>query len=186
MKKNIRKNLLLKRDHINPVKKKEKEAAIRKRLYALGDFKRANSILFYASFRSEVDTIACIKHALKLKKKVALPRVEKKVLGLYYVKDLKDLSQGFMGIPEPDASRCKKIGLKDINLVIVPGAGFDVKGNRLGYGAGYYDRLLYKSKKSIVIIALAFEEQIRGEIPAEPHDIKIDMIITDKRLIKCT
>ncbi|MCK5506006.1 MAG: 5-formyltetrahydrofolate cyclo-ligase, partial [Thermodesulfovibrionia bacterium] len=63
--------------------------------------------------------------------------------------------------------------------------GFDIKGNRLGYGEGYYDKLLSRSKINTSMIALAFEEQIAEKIPAEPHDIKVDMIITDKRLIKC-
>jgi 5-formyltetrahydrofolate cyclo-ligase len=97
-----------------------------------------------------------------------------------------------MGIPEPDIRENRRATIKDIDLVVIPGTGFDIKGNRLGYGGGYYDRLLsYESKQlaeveHITTIALAFEEQIGDEIPAEPHDIQVDMIITDKQLIRCT
>jgi 5-formyltetrahydrofolate cyclo-ligase len=90
-----------------------------------------------------------------------------------------------MGIREPKINKIYEKDIDDIDIVIVPGAGFDNKGNRLGYGAGYYDKLLSKSKKKISAIALAFEEQIAEKIPAEPHDIKVDIIITDNRLIKC-
>nr|MBC8412083.1 5-formyltetrahydrofolate cyclo-ligase [bacterium] len=81
--------------------------------------------------------------------------------------------------------------LQDVDLVIIPGTGFDTDGNRLGYGGGYYDRLLSIESKRLAqvehipTVALAFEEQIGEEIPAEPHDIKVDIIITDERTIYC-
>jgi len=188
LKKTLREGLLKKRDGITPEKKKEKEAAIRQRLYASADFKRAKGILFYASFRSEADTAVCIAHALKLKKEVILPRVEskKRMLRLFAINNISEIESGYMGIPEPVAKKSGERDLNDIDVVIVPGAGFDEKGNRLGYGAGYYDKLLSGHEKHITTIALAFEEQIvRGEIPAEPHDVKMDKIITEKRTIDC-
>ena len=90
-----------------------------------------------------------------------------------------------MDIPEPAITRGRKVNLKDIDVVMVPGAGFDVRGNRLGYGFGYYDKLLSKSKRHITTIALAFEEQIVPEVPNEKHDIKVDKIVTDRRVINC-
>lgn len=187
MKKNLRNILLKKREGIKPEEKKVKEAAIRKRLFALVDFKAAENILFYASFRSEVDTMASLKRTFKQRKKVALPLVDEKrrKLFLYRIKDVSELVSGYMGIPEPGITRGRKVNLKDIDVVIVPGAGFDVRGNRLGYGFGYYDKLLSKSKRHIITIALAFEEQIVPEAPNEKHDIKIDRIVTDKRIINC-
>lgn len=187
MKKNLRKRLLKKRDDIQPGEKKRKEAAIRKRLYASADFKRAKSILFYASFRSEADTTACILHAMKLNKNVLLPRVKRKKreLRIFRINDISGLESGYMGIHEPKINKIHEKDIDDVDIVIVPGAGFDIKGNRLGYGEGYYDKLLSRSKKNTGTIALAFEEQIAEKIPAEPHDIKVDIIITDKRLIKC-
>jgi 5-formyltetrahydrofolate cyclo-ligase len=187
LKKNLRENILRKRDRIEPKDKRKKEASIRKRLYASTDFRKAKSILFYASFRSEAATIQCIAHALKLKKMIMLPLVDrkKKTLRIFQIKNVSDLKSGFMGIPEPEAQKINERRLNDLDIAIIPGAGFDLKGNRLGYGAGYYDKLLSKSKKNIIKIALAFEEQIVPEIPSEKHDIKMDMIITEKRTIDC-
>ena len=187
MKRGVREALLKKRSSVTPEEKKKKESAIRKRLFASVDFKKAKSILFYASFRSEVDTIKCIRHALKLKKMIALPCVdrEKKELRLYKIKDISKLESGYMGIMEPRAAKSREKGLKNIDVAIVPGAGFDKNGNRIGYGFGYYDKLLSKSEKPVTTIALAFEEQIVSKVPNESHDVKIDKIITEKRVIDC-
>jgi 5-formyltetrahydrofolate cyclo-ligase len=130
---------------------------------------------------------------LRSGKRLILPVVDTRhnVLKLYDVKDTSELAPGYMGIPEPNIRENRRVTIKDIDLVVIPGTGFDAKGNRLGYGGGYYDRLLsYESKQlaeieHIPTIALAFEEQIGEDIPAEPHDITVDMIITDERLIDC-
>jgi len=187
LKKVLRKKLLRKRDHIVPEEKKKKEAAIRKRFYSSADFKNAKSILLYASFRSEVDTLPCIKHALELNKEVILPRVKKRTgrLRLFQIHGLDDLEPGYMGIPEPVIIKNREKRLRDIDMVIVPGAGFDIDGNRLGYGAGYYDKLLSGSGKRIVATAFAFEEQIAQRVPGEKHDVRMDKIITEKRTINC-
>ncbi len=196
MKQNIRETLLRKRDGIKPSDREAKEKAIREKLFALNEFKKAKSILFYASFRSEVDTIQPIRYALDLGKKVALPLVDRKnrLLKIYEIRSVSELKPGYMAIPEPSFTENREIALKNIDMAIVPGAGFDVNGNRLGYGAGYYDKLLsgiskeepYPRPPTTVpfIIALAFEEQITEKIPSEPHDVKVDMIVTDKRLIR--
>lgn len=194
MKRKLRKHFLKKRDAIHPEQKRLKEAAIEKRLFALKEFKKAKSILLYVSFRSEVNTINCLEDVITLGKRLILPKVDSRhrVLRLFEVKNISELSPGYMGIPEPEIRENREVNLSSIDLVIIPGTGFDTKGNRLGYGGGYYDRLLsYESKqlakikKHIMTIALAFEEQIGEKIPAEPHDIKVDMIVTDKRVIYC-
>ncbi len=188
MKNDIREIVLKKRNNINLTEKKLKETVIRKKLFSLPNIKKTKNILFYVSFRSEVDTLQCIKHAFKLKKHVILPRVEvkKRELRLYEIKELSELHSGYMGIQEPAVKKSREKLLKDIDLAIIPGAGFDSKGNRLGYGFGYYDKLLSKSGGHITTIALAFEEQIVLKLPKEIHDVKIDKIITEKRVIDCT
>lgn len=187
MKQDLRKALLDRRDSIPPDLKTRKEAAITESLSCLDLFKKADSILTYASFRSEVDTMQCMKNVLASGKRLILPVVDSKnkILRLYETKDLSELQPGYMGIPEPGITEGREINLKDIDLVIIPGTGFDPQGNRLGYGGGYYDMLLSNAEKHISTIALAFEEQITEQIPAEPHDIKMDIIITDKRVIMC-
>jgi len=195
MKKRLREYFIKKRDTIPPEIKRVKEAAIEKKLFSLREFKEAKSILFYVSFRSEVNTRNCLEDVITMKKRLILPRVDARhrILRLFEVKDLSELSPGYMGILEPPARPNREVSLKDIDLVVIPGVGFDLKGYRLGYGGGYYDRLLgYESRqlarldKHITTIALAFEEQIGEKIPAEPHDIKVDKIITEKRIIRCT
>ena len=80
-----------------------------------------------------------------------------------------DLEPGSYGILEPNSEKIRKISTEKIDLIIVPGIGFDSKGNRIGHGKGYYDNLLKNSKKAIHI-GLAFEKQIVIKIPVEYHD----------------
>lgn len=195
MKKSLRPLLLKKRDAITSRKKKLKEAAIEKRLFALDLFRESKCILFYVSFRSEVNTRKCLKDVIKSGKRLVLPAVDTvhRAIKLYETRDLSELAPGYMDIPEPENRDDRKVPLREIDLVIIPGVGFDFRGTRLGYGGGYYDRLLsYESKRlakvknHIPTIALAFEKQIGEKIPAEPHDIRVDMIVTEKRVILCS
>ena len=185
MKKIIRKEILRKRNEIPVNVRFRKDALIKKTLFALSEFASAKTVLFYASFRSEADTAGMIEESLQAGKKVVLPRVdkEKHFLRLYEIKDPGELSPGYMGIPEPSVPDDRLITIDETDVVIIPGVAFDYSGNRLGYGAGYYDKLLSKRMKKIQIIALAYEEQIVDSIPSEAHDVKVDMIVTDKRVI---
>jgi 5-formyltetrahydrofolate cyclo-ligase len=186
MKKTIKREVLKRRDEIPTDVKKIKDAFIKERLFSLPEFIAAKTIFFYASFRSEVQTLSMIEESLKLGKKVVLPKVDKgrHRLMLYEIKDISELSPGYMGIPEPSLFDERLVTLDDIELIIIPGAAFDYSGNRLGYGGGYYDILLSERKKEIPIIALAYEEQLVDSIPSEKHDVKVDMIVTDKGVIK--
>jgi 5-formyltetrahydrofolate cyclo-ligase len=121
-----------------------------------------------------------IRRALAEGKRVVLPRVKGKELELLEIEDYdQDVAPGIWGIPEPERGRSME--LKDIGLIVMPGAVFDVRGNRIGYGGGFYDKLLplYTGRT----IALAFELQIIPEVPAAAHDIPVHMIITEKRII---
>jgi 5-formyltetrahydrofolate cyclo-ligase len=194
MKRRLRKNFISRRDAIPPHIRRTKEAAIENRLFSLGRFNESSNILCYVSFRSEVSTYNILEDIITAGKKLILPRVDTRHrrLRLFHVKALDELSEGYMGIPEPPVRKASEVSLADVELIIIPGTGFDINGARLGYGGGYYDRLLsYESKQlagidhHITTVALAFEEQIGSNIPAEPHDIKVDIIITDKRKIRC-
>jgi len=182
----IRKEILKKRDEISPDVKTKKDLLIKQRLLSLPEFIAAKTVFFYASFRSEVETLSMIKESLEMGKDVVLPKVdrERHRLRLYKIKDISELSPCYMKIPEPSLGDERLVNLDNIELVIAPGAAFDYSGNRLGYGGGYYDILLSESKRRIPIIALAYEEQLVDTIPSETHDIKVDMIVTDKRVIK--
>jgi len=94
-----------------------------------------------------------------------------------------DIETGFKGIPEPTTGICVRV--EDVDIVIVPGVAFSLDGARIGYGGGYYDRLLPRVKGAVPIVALAYEEQIFDSLPAEGHDISMDWIITPERIISC-
>lgn len=182
----IRKELLRRRDAIPPEVRKIKNRLILERLLSLEEFRNAGAIFFFASFRTEFDTAELMEASLAAGKRAVLPKVdrEKHELVLYEIRDFSELSPGYMGIPEP-ASPETPVGINDVDLVIIPGAGFDPLGNRIGYGGGYYDRLLSGLQRPIPVIAPAYEEQIIDSIPSEPHDRKVQMIVTDRQLIRC-
>jgi 5-formyltetrahydrofolate cyclo-ligase len=182
----IRRQLLSRRDHIPPEVRKAKNRIIRESLLSLAAFRNAGIIFLYASFRTEVDTAELIKASLSGGKRVVLPKVDRErgELLLVEISDFSDLVPGYLGIPEPRVPG-KQMDINDIALVILPGAGYDAAGNRIGYGGGYYDRLLSRLQMPVPLIAPAYEEQIIDAIPSEPHDIRVQMIVTDRRLIKC-
>ncbi|MCK9418141.1 MAG: 5-formyltetrahydrofolate cyclo-ligase [Nitrospirae bacterium] len=180
MKKEIRKKVLAARDSLSPEKRTAKSREIEERLFSLSEFKSARIVLFFASFRSEVDTGPMIRRALTFGKRVVLPKVEGTELALYEIADWDhDVSPGAWGIPEPHENR--PVRLDELDLILVPGAAFDGRGNRLGYGAGFYDKLLSSFTKTTV--ALAFEAQIVPQVPAEEHDMPVKKIVTEKRVI---
>lgn len=182
----IRKELLSKRDNIPPEVRRSKNRMIRERLLSLDEFRDAGIIFFFASFRTEVDTSEMIKSSLLSGKRVILPKVDKDrhELLLYEIRDFGELAPGYMGIPEPPFQE-RRMSINDADIVIIPGAGFDASGNRIGYGGGYYDRLLSGLQKQSPVIAPAYEEQVVDSITSEPHDIRVQMIVTDRRLIRC-
>jgi 5-formyltetrahydrofolate cyclo-ligase len=187
VKKDIRKRILHIRDNLSREERSEKGNTIMGRLLMLPEFEKSRVVFFYASFRSEVETIPSINSSLKQGKRVILPVVLKKEkrLALYDITALDELTPGYLGIPEPFHSEREETALKAIDLIIIPGAAYDRKGSRIGYGGGYYDRLLAQMERDIPIIAPAFKEQVVDEIPAEPHDKKVTMIITDEEVIHC-
>ncbi|MEW6096269.1 MAG: 5-formyltetrahydrofolate cyclo-ligase [bacterium] len=186
MKTDLRKAISEKRNLLTTQEITSKSLKIKERLFNLEEFKKASIISFYISFRSEVQTHEMIKEALRLDKRVAVPIVEsEKVLSLSEIKDFdNELKIGKFGILEPKLECRRKINLEEVELVIVPGVVFDERGNRIGYGGGYYDNLLNKMK-GIPFIGLAYELQIVNHIPVEDGDIPVHKIITEKRIIIC-
>lgn len=184
----LREALLRKRDAIPPEVRRLKNRLVQERLITLDEINNAGVLFFFASFRTEVDTIGMIKKSLAEGKRIVLPKVDKgrHILLLYEIKSMDELSPGCMGIPEPSVNTEGRLfGINDVDAAIIPGAGFDISGNRIGYGAGYYDILLSGLTKDIPLVSLAYEEQVVDSIPSEPHDIRIHMIVTDRRIIRC-
>lgn len=119
-------------------------------------------------------------------KKVLLPKVDvtKSRLVLCEINDIGELSPGYMGILEPNLGPERSRTVDDADIVILPGVVFDFSGNRLGYGRGYYDKLLSGRKKIAPILALAYAEQLVERIPVEEHDVRVNIIVTDIGVIR--
>ncbi len=187
-KKLLRQAILTKRDILSLKEKSEKSCAIKRNLFSMQEFKRAKTIALYVSFRSEVETEATIKESLKLGKRVVVPvsRVREKELQMAYIENFDDdLEMGAYEIPEPKTNRLKPVDLDDLDIIILPGSVFDMSGYRLGYGGGYYDRFLQVVGSRVKTIGLAYEIQVVDKVPKESHDIPVDWIVTEKRIIHC-
>lgn len=184
MKDRIREQVLDARSRLSPEQRRAGSSEIESRLFGLPEFRSAAAVMFFASFRSEVDTHPMIRRALAEGKRVVLPKVKGKGLELFAISSIdRDVKSGAWGIPEPYGPGARPVEAKDIGLIVVPGAAFDRQGNRIGYGAGFYDRLL--ASYAGMTVAVAFELQVLENIPADPHDVPVKKIVTEKRVIVC-
>ena len=153
----------------------------------LNEYKKADTILCYVSCRSEVSTIALIEHSLKAGKIVGVPKVEGEDMRFYRIMSLSDLEPGYFGVLEPKPNKTLLEDNTGNTLVIVPGLAFDSDLNRIGYGKGFYDRYFLKSEAAglrMVKCGIAFDMQICDWIEADPYDKHLDMIVTEKRIIR--
>ncbi len=175
MRKKLRQTLL----GMGRAKRRAKSSRVVNRLLKLPEYQKAEKILGYASFGTEVDTLPLLRRAVREKKEVFLPRLSGKSIRIFRVRDLRrDLKTGAFGILEPVRSS-RQGKPSELDMILVPGLGFDRKGNRLGRGLGYFDRFLKKAKRARKA-ALAFGEQIVKKIPCEAHDVRVDLIVTDR------
>lgn len=181
----LRRTMLLERDRLSPDLRRQMSRQITASLCTMTFWSAASSILLYASVRGEVDTHGLITDSLKRPASVILPRVDKNAakLLLYRILSWNDLAPGPFGIPEPRDGQCTLISPDTIDCAVIPGIVFDMTGARIGYGKGYYDRLL--AELNAPTAGLCFEHQLVGHIPCESHDRRVHMIITEKRIIYC-
>lgn len=159
--------------------------AIAARILALPALAAAHTVLLTLPFRSEWDTRILVAGALAAGKSVALPRVDRalRMLALHSIRDPRsDVEPGYRGIPEPRAG-CPVVAPGAIEWVLVPGVAFDATGGRLGYGGGFYDRLLPLLSAGVPRVAGALELQVVDRVPAAPHDCRVDTIVTELRTI---
>ncbi len=173
-----------KRKNLSARERQKKSRAAAERFFRCPHYKNASAILAYYPFRSEIDTTMVIQKALSDHKKIMLPKVHQNKLQLFYTLDLKtQLQKGTYGIMEPVQKKCVPAKIEDIDLVLVPGVAFDRNLNRLGYGGGFYDRLLARLSPEVKKIVLCFHIQLVPQVPTLDHDIKVDMIITESEEI---
>jgi len=180
----LRRLVLSKRGELTPEQRREKSAAIQERLFYLPEFQQAAVVLFFIGFGSEVDTLPMLEAALGQGKLVVAPKVLKGNSNLVLRQVAQPASQlqpGTMGILEPD-NTCPEIALEEIPLIIVPAVAWEESGYRLGYGGGFYDRLLARSKA--LKVGLGFDCQVVEAVPRAAHDLPVDRLITESRVLE--
>lgn len=205
-KKDVRKNVLAVRDAIPAADKAQYDASIREIVTGMEEYREAEAILAYVSYKSEVDTMALIQQALAGGKYVFAPKVSGNEMKFWQISSLEDLREGYRGILEPEQSISftdwisRHIGSKV--MMWMPGAAFDKERHRIGYGGGFYDRyltrLLQQSEQTaskaqtqkqfgrfiLTTAALAYSCQVLEQIPYEEHDVKPDILITEQGIVK--
>lgn len=177
----LRKQILAARDALPPDLRGELSARITFRLLALDTWRDARCVLAYMSFGSEFETAALLADALAGGKTLCLPRVVRgtRELALHRVANLNDeLQDGTWGIREPRAE-CARVDDANIDFVLLPGVAFTPRCERLGYGGGYYDRLIPRFTQRPPLIAAAFALQLRDEIPLVATDQRVDAVVTE-------
>ena len=181
MKNQLKEAMLEKRDILSREEIIPKSQKIAKNLFALSEFKKSKTAVFFVSFGSEVHTHEMIAKALKAKT-VAVPKVINNEIVPSIIHDLENLVEGKFRILEPMDSI--KVSSKSIDVVIVPGLAFDLNGHRVGYGFGYYDRFLRTVPKAAKI-GLCFDFQLVEKIENHELDVPVDFIVTEGRVIEC-
>ena len=150
----------------------------------LPEYAEAQTVMFYVDVRAEVRTRFDLPVALQQGKKVVVPWCnDKGELELFHLESMDELEIGMYDILEP-AVHLRDIAIKrtevsELDLIMVPGVGFDARGGRTGMGKGYYDKCLEHARSDAAIVAVCFECQIFEEIPVQSHDIYMDKVITE-------
>ena len=156
---------------------------------ALPAYTAANTVMWYVDAGSEVRTRHTLPDALTHGKRVVVPWcvVETNQLELFLLEDMSELVAGAYKILEPKPELRglpqKKVQPDELDLVMVPGTAFDLRGGRMGQGKGYYDRLLANARADAPLVALGFDCQVFEEIPVAGHDVFMDAVVTEKRTI---
>jgi 5-formyltetrahydrofolate cyclo-ligase len=179
-KRSIREEMLQRRRHLAAATCLGSSLAAQRRLLSTPEFAAALTVALYCPTRNEVFTEELFATARRHGKRVAYPRVRGGQLEFVQVADLQTLTPGAFGILEPVGDSLLRLG--ELDLVVVPGVAFDRRGHRLGYGKGFYDRLLHGAPPA-VLAGLCFDFQLVDVLPHEEHDVCMDLLVTDERTL---
>lgn len=182
-----RKDSMRKQAHANRNAQQNKDELSRRIVGAfmsLPEYAVAETVMFYIDVRSEVRTRHDLESALTSGKTIVVPWCNSEgELELFRLNSMDELEIGMYSILEPRAELRglpeKQVNVESLDLIMVPGVGFDRRGARMGHGKGYYDKLLQHARKDTPLIALAFECQLFDEIPVADHDVFMDKLITE-------
>lgn len=149
-------------------------------LIASSAYRQSDVIMVFLSLPREVDTTPLVLHAWRDGKRVLAPKVnweQRRMLPIEIVSLTDNISEGEMGLREP--AEGTPFSVEQIDLVVVPGLGFDREGNRIGRGRGFYDRFLASEGWKGTSCGLALEDQVVEHVPMSEHDAPVDMLVTD-------
>jgi 5-formyltetrahydrofolate cyclo-ligase len=169
---------------LSPAERARQSVELCSRLRAQPIWTEARSVLFFVPTREEPDIWPLVSEALANGRSIVLPRyspAEEHYVACRIREVPRDLQAGQFGIPEPTAA-CSVFDLKQLDLALIPGIGFTLDGGRLGRGKGYYDRLLAGIPG--LKCGVAFDCQVIAEMPAEPHDVGLNCIVTPTRWLE--
>lgn len=185
-KRRIRKAMVERILALSPADRGLQEAALAARFANLPGLAAAETVLLYVTaFPEEVTTRPMLERTLEQGKRLVCPRVDRAAhrLRLFRIEDLEaDLKPGMLGIPEPHDG-CLEVEPEQIDWVLVPGLAFDARGYRIGRGAGHYDRLLPRLRRTSPRWALAFDCQLVDALPVESHDVALDGVVSPGQVL---
>lgn len=182
----LRRIFLDRRSRLTVDEHRKRSWAVQQRVLGSEPFHRSRSLALYSSFKGEVETGSILEEGLRMGKEVLLPvmREGQLILTFVAVRTKEELMPGRYGILVPPWEPGRIKAVEEIELLFVPGLAFDMSGRRLGYGGGYYDRTLHGLKKDQAKVGLAFDFQLREELPDGPTDVKVNWIVTEERVIE--
>jgi 5-formyltetrahydrofolate cyclo-ligase len=166
----------------SPASKQEESLNIQEELLSSEEFNSSKTVMTYVSLPNEVDTMLFIEKALERGKKVVVPRIDitDETITAVELTSINELAKGPFGVYEPKNKPARKVDLKEIDLIVVPGIAFDKENMRLGRGRGYYDRFLSDPDlSSATTIGLAYKCQKVNILPSDPHDRPVMRVITN-------
>lgn len=185
-KKELRKQILKSRDKLDNEISIEKSRKATENVVNSEIFAKAENIMVFSSFRSEIETIDIINAIFANRKKLFMPlsMMGTNEIVTCLISSMNDLELGNYEILEPKKQSIFIGDSKDLDLIIIPGAAFDMEGHRIGYGAGYYDRLLSRPDMKAVTVGLCFDMQIVPYVPNSKHDKSLNYLVTEKGVCK--
>jgi len=182
LKDDLRKQVLARRDALSVAERQSSSRRITARLLGLDAYRNAGCVMAYVSFGSEFETGDFIADLLARGKRLVLPRVERgsRALKLYTVRDpARQLIAGVWGIQQPRPDLCPEVPASQLEFVLVPGAAFTQRCERLGYGGGFYDRFIGGLARRPALIAAAYGPQVVPDLPMSETDQRVDLVVTE-------
>ena len=185
-KQDIRRSIRAVRRGLSEAERLARSRRIWERVADLSCYQHARVVLGYMAFDHEVLTDGLMRQAIASGKQIVLPKVQadRQGIALSAIQNLEDdVAPGYHGILEPQPQRTRAVVPEILELALIPGVAFDLRGGRLGFGTGFYDRLLSRLPRDIPTVGLAFDFQVIPRLPSQPHDIVLAAIVTERCVI---